>query len=611
MFVEITRVDGTIDLDVISGRKGDTGPAGPRGPSGPGADVTAAEIEAARDAAAEAAALAEQAAAAAAAGGTTTDEVMAARIADPESATARELSATVAPIVGPVAKRAAGARGQFYNVTGSSLRRFRAAQARAAAGGAPVTIVVPGDSIVQNTLAAPFNVNGWLARFQAMIERREGAFSQLITFMDLPGQDDRYTQTGTWGRLAGKGWVGGQMATTVDPSATRTLTGYGSRVSLRYLKTPDAGTFTYSLDGGAPVTVDAAGAEAVGEVVLTPALGTHTLVITKANDTTRMSLVDAEFRRGTTGGYRIIKAAMAGQKIANFTSGTYSGPGSPLELLKAAAPDLVIAALEMNDWGNGPTPVATYKAGHRTLIQAARLTGDVLEIATNPAAGPFISPVGTSIEPYDQALYELADEEDVALLHMRERWGTYTEALALGLMANEAAGTPQYHPSDRGNWDYAKAVFEALFQGWQGKSPVDPDAAQTWSARQRFGLASPAQAAMILGYYDGTAAWPFPTTGPFVLVGPSGDVYTAAHTGRTWQHRSDFTLQAGKKFKGETVNHPGADIDNFARLKVYANVAALPAAATATAGAVAFVTGSGLVYSDGAAWKRVADDSAL
>lgn len=75
---------------------------GAQGPTGPGADVTGAEIEAARDeaqaaktAAETARTAAESAAAAAEAGGTSTDAVMAARLADPDSLSSQAVAEVV------------------------------------------------------------------------------------------------------------------------------------------------------------------------------------------------------------------------------------------------------------------------------------------------------------------------------------------------------------------------------------------------------------------------------------------------------------------------------------------------------------------------------------
>lgn len=529
-----------------------------------------------------------------------------AEAAIPDTAEGRQAiadSPELSAAIGEVAGKFAGSREQTYNVTGSSLFKFRAAQARTAANGAPCTIHLCADSIGQSTVAPPFSTNSWFARLEALVERRAGAFSDVITFLDVDSQDTRWSRTGTWARLSQKGYVGGQAHTTTQTGATATINGKGDRIIYRYLRTSDAGTFTYSLDGGAAVEVNAYSAtEAVGELVLTGSAGAlipHTLVIT--NGSGRHTQISAEVRLGTTGGYRFVKAAMAGQKVGNFTDYPDTA-GSPLNLLKnQSQPDLTIIALETNDWGNGPTAVSTYKAKLATLIEAAQLTGSVLLIATVPPKEPFISPPTTSIEPYNDALYELADEYDCALLNMQERWGTYDEALAAGLMATESA--PFYHPSDVGNMDYANAVFDAVFQQWDTVSGIGT-IPRTWLARQRFG--STAKSVEMGSYEDGL----FPTNAPYILTTAGGNTYLGTNeSGKFWQIRTDLQMQAGKLFKSENGNLPAGPFDGWIKVKPVATTSR-PTAAVAGAGAVFFDSTLGyLIYSDGTAWRNVSDNT--
>lgn len=78
------------------GQRGVAGATGKPGETGPGADVTGAQIAAARDAAVAAKTAAETARAGAEAVGTTNDTVIAGRINTPGSATATALSNSIA-----------------------------------------------------------------------------------------------------------------------------------------------------------------------------------------------------------------------------------------------------------------------------------------------------------------------------------------------------------------------------------------------------------------------------------------------------------------------------------------------------------------------------------
>jgi hypothetical protein len=83
-----------------------------------------------------------------------------------------------------------------------------------------MNIMLKADSIGQSTINAPFNVNSWFARVQAMVENRFGKTGSGMNFlMDVGGQDTRWAQAGTWGRLGGKGMVGGLAYTTTTPGS--------------------------------------------------------------------------------------------------------------------------------------------------------------------------------------------------------------------------------------------------------------------------------------------------------------------------------------------------------------------------------------------------------
>lgn len=130
------------------------GPRGPQGATGPGADVTGAEIEAARDdavaaqqAAETARTAAESAAAEAEAGGTSTDAVMANRLADPASLSNEALSNVAAGVVAPVSRAARPGRNLLAGL-GDSISSFN----------------LGGDAGAQNP--------GW---FQYLVTRSRGA----------------------------------------------------------------------------------------------------------------------------------------------------------------------------------------------------------------------------------------------------------------------------------------------------------------------------------------------------------------------------------------------------------------------------------------------------
>nr|WP_295238039.1 SGNH/GDSL hydrolase family protein [uncultured Brevundimonas sp.] len=84
---------------------------------------------------------------------------------------------------------------------------------------------------------------------------------------------------------------------------------------------------------------------------------------------------------------RVINAGWGGARIADWitTDQPYRAYGS----IPAAAPDLSVVCLTINDWNAG-TAVATYKAGLVTLVDRCLTTGDVLLMTgcpSDPAQG--------------------------------------------------------------------------------------------------------------------------------------------------------------------------------------------------------------------------------
>jgi hypothetical protein len=492
-------------------------------------------------------------------------------------------------------------RQQAYN-NGTSMRKARAAQARALAGGAPMNIMLKGDSIGQGAVNPPFNVNSWFARVQAMIENRFGKFGSGMNFvMDIPGQDSRYTKAGTWDTLAGKGIVSGRAITTTTAGSTLTFTDDFDRITVYYLQTADGGTdSSYTLNTGAPVTFSSNGTEAVQSFTVTAARASANKLVLTAPSSGRMTILAVDVRIGANGGFRFQKAAYTGQKLQNFTA--QAAPGDPLSLSESiAVPDLTIIALETNDYANGPAILANYVASMRILIESGLKTGSVVLVATpTPRLRSGIDgtpgnsndiPLDQSptLAEYTQALYSLADEYDLVVVDMQARWGDWDTANAAGLMLDN------YHPNDRGNWDYALAVYEAVFGPGQSNEAGLTGVAHKWTAAQMFGLTF----AITIGQL-GTDGLP---TGPAILSTSNGDMIIGnPAAGRYAQIVSDVLVSNGKKFTIQTPASFPFNFDGAVRVRSY-TTATLPSASLMGAGAHVYNTTLGKpVWSNGAAW---------
>lgn len=252
-----------------------------------------------------------------------------------------------------------------------------------------------------------------------------------------------------------------------------------------------SGTFTYTLDGGAPVTVtnwaDGSGAPASptprqAGYIAGPSsahnvfridcgtTGSHTIRLQPTNVEWDVFLVMIEGRIPTPGTFRVGNMSISGESLVTFlnlndeVNGLYGLPW--LDTMRA---DLLVLALGINDW-QGQRTIEETKTRLRQIIDrqrsngttggGAHANGDVV-LVWNPqpdiatlGGGTYTNP---SWEQYRTAFYEIADEKDVCLIDMGERWRDYPTANSLGLFADAI------HPGDAGADDMAAGVVHALF----------------------------------------------------------------------------------------------------------------------------------------------------
>ena len=383
---------------------------------------------------------------------------------------------------------------QSYNITTSALRRWRTALAgseQMANGTQRSARVLCGwNSIVQgaglNSIGATFP-----SQMAAMFAREFPAAGTGIVHMNTQSWfrqdganaiDTRVNRIGAWATAARAAFAAGTIrATGTDKKLTFTETGV--EFVVYFARDADGGVMTVDVDGGATAEIDCSGS----------GLGSHTIINTIATGTGGTALTDTshtititapasgyayvtgvEARRGKTG-VRVTRAAMSGS-----TTNSLLGTEESMEaVFDQAEPDLSVLLELVNDWLNADLAVATFKTRWATIIQRAQQTGDVLIVVP-----PISDEAGTyPFEDYVEALYELADEYDCALVDIHARWSAYAEADAAGLMGDA------YHPSFKGYRDIARAVYEIIGTKAPGTT-VSASAtlgAQTFTGRQTFG----------------------------------------------------------------------------------------------------------------------------
>jgi len=178
--------------------------------------------------------------------------------------------------------------------------------------------------------------------------------------------------------------------------------------------------------------------------------------------------------KDSNGGLRVSNLAQGGMSLSGLISASddFSGLGGMAQGVDAVNADLAIIALMTNDW-MGHTSVADFKAKLITLVQRQQhwagpttpsgsgigAAGDVLllisptpDLTRFPAAGGNVP----SNDLYMRAMYEVADETDVALVDQTWRWKTYQENVPL---YRDGDGV---HPNTSGHADIGLSVGAIL-----------------------------------------------------------------------------------------------------------------------------------------------------
>jgi lysophospholipase L1-like esterase len=260
-----------------------------------------------------------------------------------------------------------------------------------------------------------------------------------------------------------------------------------------YTLSSGTGTFTYQVDSGTVVSASTAGSGAGGTAVresgfyntasnshnvykvTTGSTASHVLKL-RPSATGNLFVMYVEARINGNGRFRISNAAQSSKSLPNIvpTAGIHDFGDStgltglaPVDSLKA---DLLILALGINDWQGQhalnnirlrlETMIARQRASTNPTAGVVPANGDIV-LLWNPqpdtatlGGGAYINPQWNDVR---NLFYEVAEDNDVALIDLGERWKNYSTANGLGLYADTI------HPSDKGAGDIAGSVYRALF----------------------------------------------------------------------------------------------------------------------------------------------------
>lgn len=384
---------------------------------------------------------------------------------DPDSPARASLNSTYRALPLPATIPAAQGEGltrrfqpesSSYNVSPASLGRARARAARSIGGLARFDICVIGTSISAGTGAAGGKGNSWPAQFGRALQREgHGLSSGFIAGQsNLSGgtTDSRVTLTSGWTAFAASSTNLVQAATPSNP-ATFADTLPSTQVEIWYIDFFTI-SWTYSIDGGAPVTVTNVNSGTRKKITVSGlSSANHTVVITPTTGVTGSNplyIVGVTFTTGT--GVAVHNMGVGGAKAISGvlnTGLTYS----PISMAVAHAPALTIIELGTNE----VSPLgATFETSLQTAINSLIAAGSDVVILGEPPTGAGTRPLPAVYE----AIYRLAESNNLALVDMSDRLVSWTSLSALGL--GYTADGLTVHLNDAGSADIARTVTNAL-----------------------------------------------------------------------------------------------------------------------------------------------------
>lgn len=379
------------------------------------------------------------------------------------AAYATDASGNVTGLVGPdSAVLQLGKNPEFYNLSSKTLRKWRAALARARNGGAVARIACLGDSTVRGAwangtsgtnvipkswptyLAKAFTAAGYKGSSESWFGG--GNFGVALSTIDA-----RITMSGGWGSTSGVQSLGGVMPKTIaagvlafTPSVARTS--YDIYVPRNYL-----GSMNMDIGGVGTTLIDEGPAMSVFKATITG--GSSTLSPLNLTWVSGQALVIGIEGKDPSDVVSVMNMGSSGAKASDIAAVT-SSPWDPVQALPIVAPDLTIISLTINDWVAG-TDVTAYKASVQSLITAGLQSGDVMLLTGAPSNTANASAAAQAA--IVAAYYQLANTNGIALLDITSRFASYATSQPLGLY-----GDTSLHPSGVGYSDIASALASAI-----------------------------------------------------------------------------------------------------------------------------------------------------
>ena len=334
-----------------------------------------------------------------------------------------------------------------YNIK-DGLMLWRAKKAHAKQEDALVVVNMIGDSIFENYGASNAShgvVN--LVRVQLQIDSADVGEGYTPLWTTEAGKVITYG--GTWETNYTYGIYGINKYTNTALS-TMEFDFDGTGIDIVYAEATYGATMSVSIDGGTTTTFNTYNASpSVAKIHKITGLsdGSHTIVITKSDDTKQFYFI----------GYTPIKG-VNGIRVDNLgKGGMYAKEAlkkdNSIEAMFLYDPDLTVIGFLAND-SNGNSTLAEYTENIQAIITRAKLTGDVLLVSF----GMRTEVVSAVTKTFADEMKRLALLNNCAYLDMFNRWGADADFAKYTLeLLNDTV-----HPNDSGHQEGATAILDVV-----------------------------------------------------------------------------------------------------------------------------------------------------
>ncbi|MCU1408456.1 MAG: hypothetical protein JWM23_536 [Microbacteriaceae bacterium] len=368
-------------------------------------------------------------------------------LADPTSDASKGLSATFARPAIPANVLALTTDGVHNQNAASVLRSWYLALANR--DNQRVNLAAMGDSIVEGYGATALDKR-WISRLAAALRKRypangrttggRGYISAFQTCGSSTPPPFIWPVTLTAGVTLGSDQYGLKKDARAMQGGTATFLLNGTSANIVYPVNAGFGTLTYTLDGGAPVTINqnvTPAKDGATTLVTFGTAGSHTLVISGNSSSYLEGVI--EYNGDESNGVMVHDGGHGGYRSDQWIAGDAAPWPEAYANIDA---HLLIIALGVNDVAQG-RPVADYKAAMTSLFTKLRTVynGPIVLMPYGAVQNQLAAWPG-----YVAAMYELAAADGSALVaDISLRMPNYNDAF------NYGAWFDSNHPTDKGH----------------------------------------------------------------------------------------------------------------------------------------------------------------